>query len=72
MKNFEIFKISAKSMESWENFVLLGNKRLVCNFSELKLILPSVKSAKTLTSTAFYLKDHSRGHVISKLIEIGG
>ena len=54
MKNFQIFKISAKLTESWENFVLLANRKLVCHFSELKLILLSVKSAKTLTSTAFY------------------
>ena len=64
MKNFQILKISAKSTESWENFVLLANKRLVCQFSELKLILLSVKSTKTLTSTAFYFKNNSRGHVV--------
>ena len=58
-------------MESRENFVLLANKRLVCHFSELKLILLSVKLDKTLASTAFYLKYNSRGHVISQLIEIG-
>ena len=71
MKNFQILKIWAKSTESWENFVLLANKRLVCQFSELKLILLSVKSTKTLTSTAFYLEGNSRGHVISQVIEIG-
>ena len=71
MKNFQILKISAKSTESWENFVLLANKRLACHFSDLKLILLSVKSTKTLTSTAFYFKDNSRGHVILQLIEIG-
>ena len=54
-------------MESSENFVLLANKKLVCHFSELKLILLSVKSGKTLTSTAFYLKNSSRGHVILEL-----
>ena len=71
MKNFQILKISAKSTESWENFELLPNKRLICQFSELKPILLSVKSTKTLTSTAFYFKDNSRGHVILQLIEIG-
>ena len=71
MKNFQILKISAKSTESWENFVLLANKRLVCHFSQLKLILLSVKSTKTLTSTAFFFKDNSRGHVILQLIKIG-
>ena len=44
---------------------------MVCHFSELKLILLSVKSGKTLTSTAFYLKNSSRGDVILELIEIG-
>ena len=71
MKNFQILKISAKSTESWENFALLANKRLVCQFSELELIFLSVKSTKTLTSTAFYFRDNSRGHVILQLIEIG-
>ena len=84
MKNFQILKISVKSTESWENFALLANKRLdyfltesklvpnVLNISQSwKLILLSVKSAKTLTSTVFYLKDNSSGHVISELIEIG-
>ena len=71
MKIFQIFKISAKSTKSWENFVLLANERLVCHFSELKLIFLSGKSTKTLTSTAFYFKDNSRGHVILQLIEIG-
>ena len=68
MKNFQI---AAKLTESWENLVLLANKILFCHFSELKLILLSLKSAKTLTSTSFYLDDKSRGHVISELIEIG-
>ena len=71
MKNFQILKIWAKSTESWENFVLLANKRLVCQFWELKLILLSVKSTKTLTSTAFYFKDNSRGHAMLQLIETG-
>ena len=71
MKNFQILKISAKSTESWENFVLLANKRLVFQFSELKLILLSVKLTKTLNSTAFYFKDNSSGHLILQLIEIG-
>ena len=71
MKNFQIFKISAKSTKSSENFVLLANERLVGHFSELKLILLSGKSTKTLTSTAFYFKGNSRGHVILQLIQIG-
>ena len=54
MKNFQILKISTKSTKSWENFVLLANKRLVCQLSELKLILLSVKSTKTLTSTQLF------------------
>ena len=69
MKIFQIFKISAKSTKSWENFVLLANERLVCHFSELKLIFLSGKSTKT--STAFYFKDNNRGHVILQPIEIG-
>ena len=84
MKNFQILKISVKSTESWENFALLANKRLdyfltesklvpnVLNISQSwKLILLSVKSAKTLTSTVFHLKDNSSVLVISELIEIG-
>ena len=54
----EILKISADSADLF--LVLLGNKRLVCYFSGLNLILLSVKSTKNVTTKAFYLKDKNR------------
>ena len=52
---------SAESAESWENFVLLPDKKLDDLLTELKLV-PNVQNSEKLNQTSFYLKDKNRGH----------
>ena len=58
-----------ESVESWEHFVWLACKRMN-QFSESKLILLSVKSAKNWTSLVFHLNNYNKGHVIQEVIGI--
>ena len=71
LRGFALHYESAESAKSWENFVILADKKLDYLLTELKLISNLQKLAENWIRPAFYLKNNSKGHVTQELVEIG-
>ena len=69
-RGFALYYESLESEESWENFVILVDKRLDYFLTELELISNLQTPEENWIRSAFYLTDNSRLHVIQELIDI--